>query len=183
MQEITHQFNSAWTLFLDRDGVINERADDDYIKKWEEFSFVAGVPRAMEKLAATFGRIILVTNQAGIGKKLMTEKHLNEIHRMMLKTIDLLDGRIDKIYHAPELPSPDAPLRKPGTAMALQAQKDFPEIDFSKSVMMGDSLSDMQFGKKLGMVTVLIEGKADDFTGAEPDYIFPSLPDFVKALM
>lgn len=183
MTQLQHSFDATWTLFLDRDGVLNERTPDDYIKKWEEFSFIAGVPKAMEKLANVFGRIIVVTNQAGIGKKLMTEKHLHEIHRMMRKTIDLLDGRIDKIYYAPETPSPDAPRRKPASTMALEAQKDFPEINFERSLMIGDSAADIEFGKKLGMVTVLIEGKGDDLKDLQPDYTFSSLPDFVAAVV
>ena len=177
-----HSFDSSWTLFLDRDGVINERKENDYIKNWKEFSFIKGVPRIMENLADTFGHILIVTNQAGIGKNLMTEAELHEVHRMMLKTIDLMDGRIDKIYYAPEMPDAKASTRKPHAAMALQAQKDYPEIDFSKSLMVGDSLSDMLFGKNLGMVTVLIEGKGDDFSGVSPDYTFKSLPEFVRGL-
>jgi len=182
MPTINHSFDKTWTLFLDRDGVINERLEGDYVKDWKDFSFMPDVPRSMEKLAETFGRTLIVTNQAGIGKGLMTEKKLHDIHAQMLKTIHLLDGRIDRIYYCPDLPDSGSSLRKPETGMAEQAKKDFPEIDFSRSLMIGDSLSDIQFGKRLGMTTVLIEGKPDDFSSATPDYRFESLPEFVKAL-
>ena len=67
------KFDSSWTLFLDRDGVINEREDGGYITKVEDFSFVPGSIKAIEKLSNIFGRIVIVTNQAGIGKGLMID--------------------------------------------------------------------------------------------------------------
>ena len=174
-----HQFDKTWTLFLDRDGVINQRIPGGYVTNWDDFNFIPGSIKAIEKLAAVFGTIVIVTNQAGIGKGQMTEKELYEVHRMFLKTVDLLDGRIDKIYYAPDA-SPSSPLRKPNIGMALQAKEDFPEIEFSRSVIVGDSISDMLFGEKVGMVKVFIEGKGEVSDSANPDYIFPSLHDFAK---
>jgi histidinol-phosphate phosphatase family protein len=177
------QFDKSWTLFLDRDGVINERIVGDYVKDWDSFNFIPGSIKAIESLSGIFGRVVVVTNQAGIGKKLMTEQDLFKVHKMLLKTVDLLDGRIDKIYHAPEAPHNPSDLRKPNIGMALQAQKDFPEINFSKSVMVGDSLSDMEMGHRLGMVKVFIEGKNEDPSAFQPDYQFKTLFDFAKKVM
>ena len=175
--------DKTWTLFLDRDGVINERTPNDYIKKWDEFSFIPGSIKALEKLSGMFGRIVVVTNQAGVGKGLMTEKDLKEVHRLMLKTINLLDGRIDKIYAATSHPEQDVDkMRKPHTGMALSAKKDFPDIDFSKSIIVGDSVGDMQFGKSTGMKTVFVEGKGEDPSSVSPDYVVTSLKDFVEFL-
>ncbi len=175
--------DKTWTLFLDRDGVINERTPGDYIKKWDDFSFIPGSIKALEKLSGIFGRIVIVTNQAGVGKGLMTEKDLKEVHRLMLKTIDLLDGRIDKIYAAIAHPEQDIDkMRKPHTGMATSAQKDFPDIDFSKSIIVGDSVSDMQFGKNTGMKTVFVEGKGEDHSIIAPDYVVNSLKDFAELL-
>lgn len=176
------KFDNSWTLFLDRDGVINERADGGYITKVEDFSFIPGTIKAMEKLSTIFGRIVIVTNQAGIGKGLMTEKQLQKVHAHMMKTFDLLDGRIDKIYHCPDKPDSNSPNRKPETGMALQAKADFPEIEFSRSVIVGDSLSDMELGARLGMVKVFIDGKGEDPSVLKPDFQFDSLKDFVDAL-
>lgn len=175
-----HKFDSSWTLFLDRDGVINQRIPNDYVKTWDQFDFIPGSIKAIEDLSNIFGRIVVVTNQAGIGKGLMTEDHLFDIHRRMLKTITLLDGRIDKIYHSPDLPSPDAYLRKPNGGMAYLAQRDFPEINFRRSVIVGDSFSDMEFGERLGMVKVFIEGKDEGYPPMNLDYCFESLFDFSK---
>ena len=177
------KFDHSWTLFLDRDGVINDKIDSDYVRKWDDFDFIKGSIKAIEHLSGVFGRIVVVTNQAGIGKGLMTEKHLAEIHRQFLKTIDLLDGRIDKIYHCPDKPDSRSPNRKPETGMALQAKQDFPEIEFSRSVIVGDSPSDMDFGRRLGMICVFIEGNGSDAKGFKPDFTFKSLAEFAVAVL
>ena len=183
------KFDNSWTLFLDRDGVINEREEGGYIKKVEDFSFIPGTIKAIEKLSSIFGRIVVVTNQAGIGKGLMTEKHLQAIHKHMMKTIDLLDGRIDKIYFCSDKPDSNSPNRKPETGMAMQAKADFPEIEFSRSVIVGDAMSDMEFGARLGMVKVFIDDGGADSSLKEgirvdikPDFQFDSLKSFVDSL-
>ena len=113
----------------------------------------------------------------------MTERQLVDIHHFMIKTIEASGGRIDKAYHCPELAEMNPPCRKPNPGMAFQAKTDFPEIDFSKSVMVGDSMSDMEFGKRLGMLTVFIKGKEEEDLKAEwMDYRFESLYDFSKYL-
>jgi histidinol-phosphate phosphatase family protein len=176
------KFDKTWTLFLDRDGVINERTPGDYIKKWEDFIFLPHSLKAIEKLSTIFGRIVVVTNQAGIGKGLMTEKRLNTIHTRMMKTIHEYGGRIDKVYFAPDLPINATNNRKPGTGMPLQAQKDFPEIQFPLSVIVGDSNSDMEMGDRLGMVKVFIHGKGEDHSVWQPLFQFHSLEDFANSL-
>jgi histidinol-phosphate phosphatase family protein len=176
------QFNKTWTLFLDRDGVINERTPNDYIKKWADFIFLPNSLKAIEKLSHIFGRIFVVTNQAGIGKGLMTETVLKTIHQNMVKTITAHGGRIDNVYFAPDLPLNASNNRKPGTGMALQAQKDFPEIHFPLSVMVGDSHSDMEMGDRLGMVKVFIYGKGEDPSVGQPHFQFDSLWAFADSL-
>jgi histidinol-phosphate phosphatase family protein len=147
--------DSSWTLFLDRDGVINDEIKDGYVLRWDMFHFSTGVLPALATLAGKFGRIIMVTNQRCIGRGLLTEDGLQTIHTNMLDTITVHGGRIDKIYYCPDIDS-NSPCRKPNNAMALQAKTDFPDIDFSKAVMVGNTLSDMQFGKNQGMTTVFI---------------------------
>ena len=95
-----------------------------------------------------------MTNQQGIGKGLMTTEQLHTIHQSMLDKIREQGGRVDAVYFCPDLKSKPDNCRKPGIFMALQAQADFPEIDFSKSIMVGDSFSDMEFGRRTGMFTV-----------------------------
>ena len=146
----------SWTLFLDRDGVINKNIDGSYVLDWEQFEFLDGVLETMPKLAKLFNKIIVVTNQQCIAKGLLTEETLNEIHQNMMNMIELNGGRIDAVYFAPDLESEENTLRKPKNGMALLAKNDFPEIDFTKSIMVGDKLSDMKFGKSVSMTTFYI---------------------------
>ncbi len=152
------------TLFLDRDGVLNERLPGAYVRRWAEFRWLPGVLQALALLAPHFSRIFIVTNQQGIGKGLMTEQALAAIHQRMMQDIEAAGGRIDAIYHCPELASRPGNCRKPAPAMALRARADFPEVDFAGAVMVGDSLSDLQFGQQLGMYNVWISGKAEEET-------------------
>lgn len=155
-REIDH----TWTLFLDRDGVINEKLPGDYVKHIDEFKFQSHALEALEKAAALFDVIVVVTNQQGIGKGIMTETHLLTIHQYMIKEVFNNGGRIDKIYYCPDLQENNPSHRKPQTGMAFDARADFPSINFSKSIIAGDSPSDMEFGHRLGMKCVGIGNAA-----------------------
>lgn len=172
-----------WTLFLDRDGVINYEKEDDYILNRNEFVFYPGVPEAIEIFSKLFMNIILVTNQRGIGRGLMTENDLEDIHQYMLQTIREAGGSIDKIYHCSSVIEND-PLRKPNPGMALLAKKDFPKIDFSKSIMVGNRISDMEFGRNAGIHTVFLKTTHPDISLPHPaiDLSFTNLTAFAKAL-
>jgi histidinol-phosphate phosphatase family protein len=172
--------DKTWTLFLDRDGVINLHFPKDYVKDWNEFFFLEGAIDAIVRLSHVFGRIIVVTNQQGVAKGKMTEEMLRVIHINMLSEIEAAGGRIDSIYAATVLADNDPEgIRKPRIGMALQAQRDFPEIDFAKSIIVGDSLSDMQFGRNAGMYTILVSDKesSDMVEGLLVDYKLNRLND------
>ncbi len=171
--------DKSWTLFLDRDGVINKRLEGDYVKTLAEFEFIDGVPEAMKILSNIFGKIVIVTNQQGIGKGLYTENDLNIIHHYLADEIEKHEGRIDKIYFSPHLASANHPTRKPGIGMALDAKKDFPDIDLSRSIMVGDSMSDMQFGRTAGMTTVFISD--EPIKAPDIDLHFPDLLTFARS--
>jgi histidinol-phosphate phosphatase family protein len=172
--------NKTWTLFLDRDGVINKKLDNDYVKHWVEFEFIEGVVQNFKTLNDTFGRIVVVTNQQGIGKGVYRVEDLELIHKNMQYELDYFKGKIDKIYFSPYLEKENHPTRKPGIGMALQAQKDFPEIDFAKSIIVGDSMSDMAFGKNAGMKTVYISEQEKKHENI--DFQFSALQYFCLAL-
>ncbi len=155
MADFISKIDSNWTLFLDRDGVINKRIFGGYIKNWQEFEFLQGVPEAMAMFSKLFKRIIVVTNQQGVGKGIMLKTTVEEIHNQLIGSVNQAGGRIDAIYYCPELANAKGNCRKPGTIMAEMAKSDFPEIDFSKSLMVGDTASDILFGKNAGMKTVL----------------------------
>jgi len=171
------------TIFLDRDGVINRRLPGAYVREWSEFHFLPGVPATIARLCTQFDRLVVVTNQQGIGKGLMTEDDLLEVHRQMIAALEHAGGRMDGVYYCPELAANPHNCRKPAPTMGYWAQRDFPDIAFEHSVMVGDSLSDMFFGKELGMLTVLIttkEEEAADLASAKKgiDLQFPSLAAF-----
>lgn len=153
-------------MFLDRDGVINKRYEG-YITHWEDFEYTEGALKAIVRFSKYFDRIIVVTNQQGVGKELMTQEALNELHEKMKESIEAVGGRLDGILACTELASEDNNCRKPSPAMGLWAKKQFPEIDFKKSIMVGDSISDINFGQNLGMFTVLVEGKEEEAEAAK----------------
>jgi D-glycero-D-manno-heptose 1,7-bisphosphate phosphatase len=153
---INLKIDKSWTLFLDRDGVINRKIDGDYVRNLNQFEWLPGIHDSIRQLSLVFGKIIIVTNQQGVGKGLMTHEEVNTIHEHIKNLVAEKGGKIDAIYYAPELKSENSDLRKPNIGMAHLAKNDFPGIDFSKSIMVGDTMSDMQFGKKAGMITVFI---------------------------
>ncbi|HRP89796.1 MAG TPA: HAD family hydrolase [Edaphocola sp.] len=142
-------------LFLDRDGVINQEKRDSYIFHKDEMQFYDGALEAITQAQKYFDLILVVTNQRGIGRGLMTETDLMAIHDYLQEKLKAKGGKIDAFYFATATDN-NHPMRKPNTGMALQAKEDFPEIDFSASVMIGNNISDMEFGKKMGMKTVFL---------------------------
>lgn len=180
-KQIKLKTNSS--LFLDRDGVINQRKIGGYIQCWEEFKFIDGVKEALEIFNKKFSHIFVVTNQQGIGKGLMSEEDFQTVTTNMLKEVDLAGGRIDKVYHCPDLKEVSSPNRKPNVGMAFKASRDYPQIIFSDSIMVGDSNSDMLFGKRCGMTTVFIDNKIGENIDLElVDYTFDNLIGFANFL-
>jgi D-glycero-D-manno-heptose 1,7-bisphosphate phosphatase len=158
-----HKMNSGdlkiektWSLFLDRDGVINQRIIGGYVRSWDQFVFLPGVLDAMKILSGRFGKILVVSNQQGVGKGLMTDEDVRKIHLRMTGEINNSGGIINKTYYCPFTEMENSILRKPNIGMALKARKESPGIIFKRSVMVGDSISDMIFGKRLKMKTVLL---------------------------
>ncbi|MBP5190465.1 MAG: HAD-IIIA family hydrolase [Bacteroidales bacterium] len=171
-------------LFLDRDGVINRRIVDGYVTRPEDFVLIDGVPEAFAILAKCFDHIFVVTNQQGIGKGLMTEADLKAIHQCLFDRVEEAGGRIDRIYHCPNLKSDHSFMRKPSIGMAIRARKDFPCVVLRHSVMVGDTESDMLFGRRAGMQTVLV-GDETDLARRKPhlvDRCYPDLISFAKAI-
>lgn len=168
------------TLFLDRDGTINKRLHQNYVKSVDEFQFLPRVLEALYYAAGIFENIVIVTNQQGVGKGWMRLEELTEIHNFMVEKIEENRGRIDQIFACTELAAFDPLCRKPNPGMALQAQNEFPSIVFSRSIMVGDAWSDMEFGRRLGMFTVLIDDKENKEVKA--DLRVASLWSFIKWL-
>ena len=151
--------NNLDTLFLDRDGVINIKLEARYVRNSNEFEFMQGALSAISKLTKLFKRILIVSNQQGIGKGIMTEDDLNLLHSFMTFEIRKLNGKIDKIYFCPHLVREKCGCRKPKAGMIQQAKLDYPEINFENSYLVGDSLSDIEAGERMNLNTVKVDNE------------------------
>jgi len=172
--------NNTWSLFLDRDGVINKRIFGGYITSVEEFEFLPGVEDAIKQFTDSFHLVFVVTNQQGIAKGIMSERNLLDIHNYMCDQIYLKGGRVDKCYFAPNFKGAEDDMRKPSSAMADLEKREFPEIDFKCCVMIGDTDTDIEFGKNLGMKTVRI--KTEEPIGIDADLTVSGLDEFAKMI-
>lgn len=155
--------------------MVNEEKKDDYIHKWDEFRFYDNVKEAFRIFNQVFGAIIMITNQRGVAKGLTQVADMEEIHTNMMQEIRLAGGRIDKIYVCTDMEGEN---RKPNPGMGLQALNDFPQIDLKKSVMIGNTISDMEFGRNLGVAINIFlptTRKEIDPNDARIDLVFENL--------
>ena len=175
--------DKSWSVFLDRDGVINIEKEADYIRNWDEFKFYEGAADAIAAISIKVARVFVVTNQKGVGKMLMSESDLQHIHENMLNAVADAGGRIAQVYYCTDL-NDDNYFRKPNPGMGFKARTDFPETDFNKAIMVGNTMGDMQFGKTLGMITVFIPSTKPMPLLPHPlvDFVFADLVSLAKAL-
>jgi histidinol-phosphate phosphatase family protein len=176
------KINKEWTLFLDRDGVINQERVS-YVLNTGEFAFYDGVLEAMKIFDSVFYKIIVATNQRGVGRGMMTENDLLDIHAKMLRDVNASGGRIDQTYYSISMDNADIN-RKPNPGMAFQAFAEFPAIRKDKAIMVGNNISDMEFGKNAGLYTVLLTTTGTSVTLPHPlvDLQCNSLIEFARLL-
>ena len=136
-------------IFIDRDGVIIENCDA-YVRSWEDVTVLPGALEALSLAAACRWKLVIITNQAGIGKGLISLSSANEINRRLLEMIHNQAGRIDAVYLCPHTPDDYCSCRKPKPGLILQAARDL-SIDLSQSVFIGDALTDIQAGQHAGL--------------------------------
>jgi D-glycero-D-manno-heptose 1,7-bisphosphate phosphatase len=174
-------------VFLDRDGILNEKMPEHrYVTRWEEFRVLPGVPEALRRLNEAGLRVVVVSNQRGIAKGLYTAAELEAIHAQFQRLLEREGARIDAFFICPH-EADECNCRKPLPGLFEQAVAWFPEISAARSVMIGDSPSDIEFGRRLGMKTILIDAQ-HRAEGAEEvatlaDLRFGSLPEAVDALL
>lgn len=149
------------TLLLDRDGTINVHLIGDYVKNIEEFEFIPGVLDVMPKLAHHFKYIFVVTNQRGVGKGLLPETKLKDIHEYMIKEIEKIGGRIDGVYYCTSLTDTDI-RRKPNRGMFDDILHDYPHVIPAKTLMIGDSDVDMEFARNCDVAFSRIDSLKKD---------------------
>ncbi len=152
-------FSRVRFVFLDRDGVINRKAPEgQYVSIWNDFHMLAGVEPAISRLNRSGYKVIVVTNQRGVALGLYTEQDIMNLHEQLATHLSLFDAYIDAIYYCPHDKN-ECDCRKPGPALFEQAFRDFPDASPANSVVIGDSISDIEAGIRLGMPTIFIQGE------------------------
>lgn len=155
------RFSNVDFVFLDRDGVINRKAiEGEYVGDWSQFLILPGVEEAIRSLNHSGKKVAVVTNQRGIALGRYTEVDLAAIHRELQTHLEKHGAHIDAFYYCPHDKN-QCNCRKPGTAMIEQAFREFPTAKAENSILIGDSLSDIQTAKKVGMRSIFIEGEPD----------------------
>ena len=177
------------TVFLDRDGVINEKMPEGkYISSEGDFHVLPGVPAAIAQLNLAGIRVLVVSNQRGVALGALTSEFVYRIHALLQEEITELGAHVDGFYFCPH-DKQCCSCRKPLPGLFHLAVKDFPAIRPESSVMIGDSLSDIEFGHGLGMRTIWIQGSSNnrkpgwEQASELADQSCPSLPDAVEILL
>ncbi|MFP5228285.1 MAG: D-glycero-alpha-D-manno-heptose-1,7-bisphosphate 7-phosphatase, partial [Acidobacteriota bacterium] len=155
---MTAHFEGVRNVFLDRDGVINRKAaEGKYIARWSEMEILAGVEEAIAALNRSGRRVIVVSNQRGIALGLYAGADVDATHAKLQEHLARSGAHIDAFYFCPH-DEGECDCRKPGTGMFLQAFRDFPDANPANSLMIGDSLSDIEAAQALGMRSIFVEG-------------------------
>lgn len=172
-------------IFLDRDGNIN--VEVDYLHKPEDFKFIDGVEKAIKIFNNLGYLVIVVTNQSGVARGYYNEEDVLKLHEHINGELKKTGGKVDGYYYCPHHPNgvevkyrKKCLCRKPELGMFLEAKKDF-DIDFEHSFIVGDKLSDIESGLRLGMESVLVRsghGKEEEKKLYSKTLVFDSLYDF-----
>ena len=161
----TAKWAEVRTVFLDRDGVLNRKVPEgEYVTRWEDFHVLDGVVEALARLHRAGLRSIVVTNQRGIALGRYALADVDAMHAQFEKQLAAGGAHVDAIYVCPH-DHGECNCRKPLPGLFEQAAARFPDISAATSVMIGDSLVDMEFGKRLGMRTILVDSAPE--TGAK----------------
>lgn len=149
------KMNKLRAVFLDRDGVINvNRADN--VRTWEEFIFENGSLEALARLGATDFRVIVISNQSGIGRGQMTQETVEEIHRRMSDETARAGGRIHRVYYCPHLVEDRCMCRKPSPEMVLRGRDEY-SLDLASSYLIGDWVDDIRAARNAGVTPLLVQ--------------------------
>jgi D-glycero-D-manno-heptose 1,7-bisphosphate phosphatase len=183
-----NNFSDIEYVFLDRDGVLNRSLPDGrFVTRWEEFELLPGVAGAIARLHRSGRKVIVVTNQRCVALGLCSEADLLTLHERLQKQLTRQDARLDAIYYCPH-DAGECNCRKPLPGLFEQAFRDFPGASASNSVMVGDSLRDIEAGARLGMRTIFIDvGSVGESQSLDADHatalasaVARSLPDCVQ---
>ena len=142
-------------IFLDRDGVIN-RNRNDHVKSWSEFEFLPGILTALRRLTQLEWPVVVISNQAVVGRGLVSQRTIDEINAHMVSVVQSMGGRIDHVFYCPHRPEEKCTCRKPQPGLLLQAAEQM-KLDLARSFFVGDAESDVMAAKAAGCRPVLVK--------------------------
>ena len=172
-------------VLLDRDGVINQRIVDGYVTSWAQFVFLPGALDALRLLEQNKYTVLVLSNQAGVGKGLMTVLDLDEITRRFRERVEEHGGRIRAVYYCPHRKADNCECRKPKSGLLIKAQREH-QFSFSETVLIGDSRADLLAAREVGCPAILIwnDDPADlDKLGCRPRAVVSGLYEAVQLIL
>ena len=174
-------------VFIDRDGTII--VEKDFIRSPEEIQFIPGSVEAIKDLRVLGYKIIVVSNQSGIGRGILTEKMVKEVNDSFIRQLKDRGAPIDALYYCPHHPDDGCVCRKPETGMIRRAVAEH-KLDLKEAVVIGDKLSDIELGRKIGAKSILVltgygKKEREKLRDAmiKPDFIADDLLAAVKQLV
>ena len=153
-------------IFLDRDGVINDRIAGGFVVSWNEFRFLPGVSQALRELSRLHLPMIVVSNQAGVRRRLIRPSALKDLTERFVKSLARQGTRIDAVYYCPHAPDEGCRCRKPRPGLLLQAARDW-RLDLGRSVLVGDSARDLGAALAAGCRSLLLRAGSAPATPAD----------------
>ena len=176
-------------LFLDRDGVIIENRSN-YVRTWSDVYIYTQAIEALVKLKPTGYKTVIITNQSAVGRGFISPKVAQEINLRLVEEIHSAGGRIDGVFMCPHAPHDECACRKPQPGLILEAA-DSLSLDLSRSILVGDALSDIMAGQSAGVgKNVLVRtgrgNEQSDITLANkipPFLIYDTLADALSELI
>ncbi len=170
-------------VFLDRDGVINEPPPERYVRTWREFKFRPGALAMLSALFAKGYRLVVITNQQGVGKGLIDRSELQRIHDNLCAAAERHGAQIDAIHFCPHLEAEGCQCRKPRPGLIHQALETLGyEVDLDRSWFLGDSPTDVEAGQRAGLRTVLLGGPCEQARPPHPTLIVPEIADVARVM-
>ena len=166
-------------VFIDRDGTIME--DTDYCSHPKDVRIFPGVPKALRRLKSRGFKLIIITNQSGIGRGLFTLDQYRAVESELLRQLG--DGLVDATYYCPDAPGQNSKCRKPAPGMIVKATADH-QIDLSRSFLIGDKEVDVECAHNAGVRAIRVRtGIQRDVTGSNADWVVDDMPAAVQVIV
>jgi D-glycero-D-manno-heptose 1,7-bisphosphate phosphatase len=166
-------------VFIDRDGTLMQ--DCDYCSQAKDVRIFPGVVKALSRLKSQGYKLIIITNQSGIGRGLFTLNQYRAVEAEVLRQIG--DGLIDATYFCPDAPGQDSDCRKPAAGMVAKASRDH-QIDLSRSFFIGDKEVDVECAHNAGVRAIRVQtGSQYNMTTTRADWIANDVPAAVEIIL